>query len=960
MRKLLPILFFAFSIFCNLRAIDNQKLLDSSFKYIEKGEFELSRELANQVLDELSLEKDTLNDKYIVGLSYIAMSYYYEPIIDSSIYYFEKAIHLNKIKGNSPSKDLARYFTLLGLCYMNKANYAVAEDKLKESIKIINHVNAVTDELNGELLFNLGYFYKTTGKYDLAEKYLLESINIYENLKNIDVDGLASGYNSLAQVFQVKSKFLEAEKYYLKSLDLFEKSSNEDSREHASIYNNIGVFYYQMGDYNSAGKFFEQSFAMIRRLFKEDNIEIATLAYNVGNINLKAKNYIKASEYLINSLNMRMKIFNGDHPDVAKSLLAIGGLFEEQNKLDSAIYYYTEAVDMRRRLFQEGHPDLANAINNLAITYNTKGEYKQSLKLNQEALGMRRKFLSEYDPMIAKNINNLALNYEKLDSIEKSYPLYIELIEKLENIKNNYFPALTIQQREAFYHNIFKLYYFEIYLFTIKNYKKYPDMLVNLFNLEVQNKGMFLNSITGLNQRILNVGDSNLISKFNRWKSIKELIAKNITLNDNQLKAKNINIDSLFEKAQYYEKELTLVSSDFYDEITLNNLRLNDFQSKLSDDEAIVNIKRFYVPKNDSTKTVNKYIFLIVKKNESYPILITKDNYYDLENKYLEIYKDELISIDKDKKSYGNYWAFLEPYLNGIKKIYLSPDGVYNKINLNSLYNNKTKKYNEEVYDIVQLTSLKEMFKTKQNNNNDFVLFGNPDYENIELFAADKVQNDIKLDSIDRSAINLVPLPSSESEVNEITKILDKKKLPYENYLGMDASEENVKKVVSPKVLHLSTHGYFLRDNQIDSTNSKKILNTADPYLRSMLFFTKSNNSDSTNLEDGILTALEAQNLSLNNTELVVLAACETGLGEIRNGEGVYGLQRSFIQAGAHSIIMSLWKVNDKATKDLMVNFYKEWSSGKTKKEAFKKAKKYVKDKYKYPLFWASFIMIGE
>ncbi|HRH36560.1 MAG TPA: CHAT domain-containing protein, partial [Catalimonadaceae bacterium] len=202
----------------------------------------------------------------------------------------------------------------------------------------------------------------------------------------------------------------------------------------------------------------------------------------------------------------------------------------------------------------------------------------------------------------------------------------------------------------------------------------------------------------------------------------------------------------------------------------------------------------------------------------------------------------------------------------------------------------------------------------------------------------------------------LADLPGTKVEVDKIASILDAGGWEVKSHTGAGALEQNIKESYKPRLLHIATHGFF----QADTTNG------SNPLLRSGLMLTGAGSTlkgeKNETGEDGILTAYEAMNLNLDNTDLVVLSACETGLGEIKNGEGVYGLQRAFKVAGAKSIIMSLWKVSDQATQELMVSFYRHWL-GKLnigKRAAFLAAQKELKAKYSNPYYWGAFVMVGE
>jgi CHAT domain-containing protein len=174
-----------------------------------------------------------------------------------------------------------------------------------------------------------------------------------------------------------------------------------------------------------------------------------------------------------------------------------------------------------------------------------------------------------------------------------------------------------------------------------------------------------------------------------------------------------------------------------------------------------------------------------------------------------------------------------------------------------------------------------------------------------------------------------------------------------------------VKRITSPRVVHIATHGFFIDEQQSLETQMLDIDNYQNPLLKSGLLFVgaeellSENNIYQFNRADGILTAFEAMNLKLDHTELVVLSACETGLGEVHAGEGVFGLQRSFIVAGAQNIIMTLFKVNDQVTQELMQDFYSAWIETGDKRSAFQKAKQNIRNKYESPIFWGSFVMVG-
>ncbi|MEP3388646.1 MAG: CHAT domain-containing protein, partial [Reichenbachiella sp.] len=303
--------------------------------------------------------------------------------------------------------------------------------------------------------------------------------------------------------------------------------------------------------------------------------------------------------------------------------------------------------------------------------------------------------------------------------------------------------------------------------------------------------------------------------------------------------------------------------------------------------------------------------------------------------------------------------------LSDTKRIYLSSDGVYNKININTLYDTKKKEYVFDKYAIDLLSNTKELTEGSTSNQTPQAsrasIFGFPDYE---LGGGEAVASTASTERGFESGISA--LPGTLEEINNIVKTLDQNFWKYEKFEAAEANEVNVKQVDNPKLLHIATHGFFMSDMTIKADANEGIQTQEaryNPLLRSGLLLAGASKTFQGQPlpynEDGILTAYEAMNLNLDETELVVMSACETGLGEVKNGEGVYGLQRAFIVAGADNLIMSLWKVNDETTQKLMSRFYSNWLGGETKKDAFRQAIKSLKKEYKQPYYWGAFVILG-
>ncbi|NEQ10462.1 MAG: CHAT domain-containing protein, partial [Moorea sp. SIO4E2] len=297
------------------------------------------------------------------------------------------------------------------------------------------------------------------------------------------------------------------------------------------------------------------------------------------------------------------------------------------------------------------------------------------------------------------------------------------------------------------------------------------------------------------------------------------------------------------------------------------------------------------------------------------------------------------------------------PLLGDSRRILLSPDGYLNLIPFEALVD-EDDRYLVESYGFTYLTSGRDLLRLSNPNPKltQPVLLGAPDFDNSAQTTALGEENQIvatrSLRQFNPSELSLSPLPGALEEVNAIAKMLG-----VEPLLGAEANEAALKQVTRPIILHIATHGFFQeRPDSEEFTSGDNALLSSGLALAGI-----NNNKPDNDLEDGIFTALEATGLNLSGTKLVVLSACDTGLGNISAGEGIYGLRRALVIAGSESQVISLWAVNDQVTKDLMVSYYQGLQDNQGRSEALRRIQLQMlgSPEYQHPIYWASFIPSG-
>lgn len=850
---------------------------------------------------------------------------------NEAVFIFANLVEATRI--NFPNDTLSKTTTLnnLAYCYRLLGNNSAAEQNFIEAYRLQTSCKSIPLSHQASLLSNLGLVYKGKADFANAEKCFLKSIELYQKANmNYNVE-MANPCNNLGDLYRILGNYLDAKLYLEYAIEIRYKTSGEEHEYYANALNNIGLLYYEWGNYDEAEKCFIRCEEIYKKVLGESNDRYSYILNQLASVAGAKKNYSKALEYANKALRLMETTIGKQHERYSLFLSVKGSIEAKIKDYKNALNSYYEASNLLRTNFGTDNYNYLDMIHSAATVNVMAGDYKAARNLHLRSIYGYKKIVAD----------NLAF----MGDDEKAY-----------------FYSANSNRFETFER------------FVIDQYARRPNekddsLYKALIDERLWTKSILLNEASSMYREMQMTKDTAAHRLFVNWLEQKKNMQQIYQLSKSEIEANNIDMEFQYSYLNELEKKLTQTSPEFAkkkDYLTFETLK-----KKLNKNELAIEIIRNSIWENDTVGKVS-YSAVLVGKDYSAPKIVVFDSTSFFDTVFIERYKFNIHSNKTDLLSYNRYFKPLEKHLNGVTKIYFSPDGVYQQMNIYTLYDPIAKKYLLEKMEVEQVTSLNDLQKevSPVSTNLSAVLFGYPDYEwKKEVFVNSTPKADENLIASRFGFSDLPELPGTKKETEEIFSVFNANKWDAKLYLAKQATEEQVKNTISPTILHIATHGFFLPN--LDYSD-EKILGfetesaKQNPLLRSGVIMAGAASKDTAieKKEDGILTAYEASLLNLQNTELVTLSACETGLGDQgMNGQGVYGLQRAFLTAGAKSVLMSLWVVDDNATKELMTNFYGEWIknySSANKRSSFRKAQLEVKKRYPSPYYWGAFVMIGK
>ncbi|MCC6370063.1 MAG: CHAT domain-containing protein [Bacteroidia bacterium] len=976
---------------------------------VDKG-MQLFEPLLNQLSEPGILPKTEMNVRQNYGISLVFLNQHQTALPHlQRVYELSKT---NKIK----AEDLVSVVGSLAVCYQYQYEFAKSENTFKEALDILKKENLTNTIDNAYMLNSMALLYKDmllatkaiekyeeaerifnktkdtvnpqfpvflgeysgmlaeTGQHDKALKLSFRARNIDRQMFTENSSEYAGVLNNIGFIYSDLNRMIETEQFYMESIKIKKNLPYQRIESYLTSVSNLMNFYNRVGRNDDALELAAELEGGLKNKNLVDTLKRAVFANNLAILYLHNQNHQKSIAYFKDALMYYKAVYGPDNEFEAEIYVNMGTLLQIQEKYDDCSFYLNKAADNYLKRPMTGTADDINTLCNLVMILRGANKFDAAEKYVNQALELAEKNKLK-DAEILEQLYitkaQISADMDKVKDAMDYFNKYLDL--KYQQIETNF--SYMTENEKMFFLEEFETNIRNFYTTILDNMDKYPELIKALLDFRLKTKAFLLNNLSKIKQHLYELKDPVLNEKFEQLKLKRETISKLLNFDTNEYPYALAEATALKTEADLLEKEISYKVSVTGTVNATKNTDWKMVQKQLGPTEAAVEVFQSYLIYDKGRGKGTNYTFIVLKSTGN-PVAISIDRNINWENEVMGDYRKSIETKKDNPDVYRRLWKSVNDALTGINTVYVSPDGIYNEVNLNTLLNGESGKYLIEEKNLHVLTSLRDIKTIKLAKNikpENTILVGNPkfDYDITKLSSA---KSDLSSAVATRGAFGFVlnELPGTKEEVEVIKQTLEKNGMHAAMFTEINANEHDIKKVKNPDVLHIATHGFFLEDPKEEDLMGYSKMEKQyymNPMLRSGIFFSGANKTYTLNtgninslvdFEDGMLTAYEAMNMNLDETELVVLSACETGLGKIKNGEGVFGLQRAFKLAGAKSTIMSLWPVSDEATKDLMIAFYGAWTKTGNLYSSFKEAQLEVKKKYPQPYYWGAFVLTGK
>ncbi len=899
----------------------------------------------------------------------------------------EHALTLREAILGGTHLEVAACLNLLGSLYRLQGNFARAEPLIQRSLVIReaalgSHHPDVASSLN-----NLASLYRTQGLHDRAEPLLLRALAIREAALGSHHPNVALTLNALANLYSAQGLYDRAEPLYQRALAIYEIAFGSHHPNIALTLNNLADLYSHQGLYDRAEPLLQRALNIHEATLGSHHPYVASSLSNLASLYLALGLYGRAEPLLQRALSIYETAFGSHHPDLTPSLNNLAILYSVQGLYDRAEPLLQRALAITEAAFGSYHPDVASSLNNLAILYSDQGVYDRAEPLLQRALSIKEAALGKRHSSIANLLKGLA----RLSLARHRFADALLFMTRAFSLSEQRLRQESLDFSES------RLAGFLQHLRTEEELlyallRAHPD------NTHVQRlalsaillrKGRSIEETANTSRTILRSLGSQDRDTFERLRALRTQLASLSLQGPGPLPPADYQkkLKDLADQGDALEADLARRSAALraLSALPSPNDIVDRVAAAIPKDGALVELitytDRPLVPKPGTPEAKRsshlRYLALVLHPDARIRVLdlgpaapIDRDA-SRLRDAFAE---RDAAYLSSAQALYARAFKPLLPLLGSTRRLFLAPDGQLALVPFAALHDGTS--FLIDSFDLSYLTSGKDLLSRSQDNatSDSVVVLADPAFGSSPVEEPAPTQHASSRERFfstlraDLAHHPWPPLPGTRQEAQAIQHLLPQAQL----FLGTHATKQRLLQLPAPAVLHIATHGFFLEDSSTpsgsralvgSSSGASSVPPPPDPLLRSGLVLTgslsPSPESSQLRSDNSLVTALELAGLDLWGTQLVVLSACDTGRGDVKLGQGVYGLRRALVIAGAETVVMSLWKVNDDSTRLLMESYYRHLLTGSGRAEALRQAMVSLRQSHPHPHYWAPFVSLG-